>query len=56
MSTTHNVEHVNNMLLDLKKQHQERIEYLQSKIASMQEEINHLQRYYVKFLNKEYDC
>lgn len=50
--TYHNVSHANHILKDLKDQHQKRIEYLESKIKEMQEELEILNNYQ----NRIYDC
>ena len=48
----HNVSHANNILKELKEQHQKRIEYLENKIEEMQTEIEILNTYQ----NRIYDC
>ena len=54
---THHVTHTNKMVFDLKKQYQERIKQLQSKIAEQEYEISQLQKQieYMS-LDKFYDC
>lgn len=50
--TYHNVSHANQILKELKQQHQKRIEYLEGKIKEMQFEIDTLNHYQ----NRIYDC
>ena len=54
---THNAAHANNLLFELRIQHQKRIEHLQEKIAQQQQEIVKLQEQ-IKLLTQEkyYDC
>lgn len=54
---THHVAHTNKMISELKMLYQDRIDYLQDKIADQQKEIENLQEQ-IKLLTyqKEYDC
>ena len=54
---THHVTHANKMVFDLKKQYQERIEQLQSKIADQEHEISQLQKQ-IEYMPRDrfYDC
>jgi cell division protein FtsL len=54
---TQNVGHANQMMNQLKFQHQNRIIYLQQKIAEQQKEISKLQEQIKLFIQeKVYDC
>lgn len=50
--TYHNVSHANQILKELKEQHQKRIAHLETKIEEMQTEIEILKHYQ----NRIYDC
>jgi len=54
---THHVAHTNQMVSDLKKQYQERIEQLQGKIAEQEHEISQLQKQ-IEYMSRDkfYDC
>ena len=54
---THHVAHTNQMVSDLKKQYQERIEQLQGKIAEQEHEISQLQKQ-SEYMSRDkfYDC
>ena len=49
-----NLVHLNEMLSELRQQHQERIDYLESKIAEHEREITQLKNLLVE--EKVYDC
>jgi uncharacterized coiled-coil protein SlyX len=54
---TTNVTHMNDMLADLKSQHQSRIDYLNDQISNHQKEIKDLQfLIHLLIQEKEYDC
>jgi len=52
--TTSNVVHLNELLSELRQQHQKRIDYLESKIAEHEREITQLKNLLVE--EKVYDC
>ena len=53
----HHVAHTNQMVSDLKKQYQERVEQLQKKIAEQEHEISQLQKQ-IEYMSRDkfYDC